>query len=397
MEKPAIEGGKPVRKEYLIFGKPKIGEAEINEVIKVLKSGWIGTGPMEKKFEEDFKYYIGCNHAIAVNSCTAALHLSLLCNGIGSDDEVIVTPITFAATVNVIEHVNAKPIFVDIEEDSYNIDANKIEDSITSKTKALIPVHFAGLPCDLSKIYKIAEEYNLIVIEDAAHAIGAEYGSRKIGAYGNPTCFSFYPTKNITSIEGGMVCLNDNEIAEKISIYAHHGLSKHAWQRFSKEGKKTYQVIYPGYKYNMPDINAVIAIQQLKNIEKINETRKKYAKFYFEAFEDYDLLELPPDKEGRKNVWHLFPILLNIEKLKISRENIMDALHKEGIGTGIHYSAIHKQPYYKNKYGYKNNQFERAEYVSKRTLSIPLQTSITENDLKDVVKAVKKVLNYYKK
>lgn len=396
MDKPAIEGGNPIRDEYLVFGKPKVEEAEINEVVRVLKSGWIGTGPLVEKFEENFKKYIGCKNALAVNSCTAALHLSLLCSGITNGDEVIVTPMTFAATVNVIEHVGAKPVFVDIEEDSYNISAEKIEEHLNPKVKAIIPVHFGGLPCDMDKIYKIAKENDLVIIEDAAHAVGAEYKSKKIGSMGNPTCFSFYPTKNITSIEGGMVCLNDDNLAEKIKIYSNHGLSKHAWQRFTKEGKKTYEVIFPGYKYNMTDVNAAIIIHQLERIENINKVRAEYAKKYLKEFEDFDLIELPPNKSERKNVWHLFPILLKIEKLKITRDQFVNALDKEGIGSGIHYNAIHEQQYYKNKYSYKKNSFKRAEYVSERTVSIPLQYSMDENDVYDVVKAVKKILNYYK-
>lgn len=397
MKKPAIEGGNPVRDQYLVFGKPKIGESEINEVCKVLKSGWIGTGPYVNKFEEKIKNYIGCKHAIAVNSCTAALHLSLLCNNIGKGDEIIVTPLTFAATVNVIEHVNAKPVFIDIENNSYNIDAEKIEAEITSKTKAIMPVHFGGLPCDMEPIYKIAKKRNLIVIEDAAHAIGSEYHSKKIGSSGNPTCFSFYPTKNITAIEGGIVCINNDDIAEKIKIYSNHGLSKNAWQRFSKEGAKTYEVIYPGYKYNMPDVNAAIAIKQLEQIEKIIETRTKYANLYMNAFKDSELIELPPDKRDRKNVWHLFSILLKVEKLKITRNQFISALDKEGVGSGIHYSAIHQQPYYLKKYGHEKYNLKRAEYVSERTISIPLQSSMSEQDIFDVINAVEKLLEFYKK
>ena len=273
MDKPAIEGGKPIREKYLVFGEPDIGEEEINEVVKSLKSRWIGTGPLVSKFEENIKRYIGCEYAQAVNSCTAALHLSLLCNGVGQGDEVITTPMTFSATANVIEHVRAKPVFVDIEEDSYNIDANKIEDAISSKTKAIMLVHFAGLPCDLDKIYKIGKEYNIPIIEDAAHAIGAEFNSKKIGSFGNPTCFSFYVTKNITAVEGGIICLNDEEMAKKMKIYTFHGLSRHAWQRFSEDEKNTYEIIYPGYKYNFTDINAAIVLHQLKKLETFNATR----------------------------------------------------------------------------------------------------------------------------
>ncbi len=397
LEKPVTEGGNPVRKDYLIFGKPEIRTEEIDEVVRVLKSGWLSTGPMVQELEEKISNYIGCKYTLAVNSCTAALHLSLICNEIGKNDEVIVSPLTFAASVNVIEHVGAKPKFVDVEKDSFNIDAEKIVESITPKTKAVMPVHFGGLPCDMDAINKIAYENELIVIEDAAHAIGAEFKSQKIGSQGNPTCFSFYPTKNITAGEGGVICLNDEDIAEMIKIYSNHGLSKHAWRRYSKEGEKTYNVIYPGYKYNMQDINAAIVTHQLDRIEEIIHMRKKYANSYFKAFKDLDLIELPPDKSDRKNTWHLFPILLNLEKLRISRNEFMAALHEENIGSGIHYGAIHLQPYYKKKYGFNNGMFKRVEYISERTISIPFQTSMSEEDLFNVVSAVKKILYFYEK
>jgi dTDP-4-amino-4,6-dideoxygalactose transaminase len=397
MEKPSIAGGKPIRDAYLVFGRPDVGTEEINSVIEVLKSGWLSTGPKTKLFKEKFKEYVGCKHAIALNSCTSGLHLALLCSDIQQGDEVIVTPMTFAATVNVIEHVGATPIFVDIEEDSYNIDANKISEAITPKTKAIIPVHFGGLPCDMEMINKIANEHNLIVIEDAAHAIGAEYRSQKIGSGENQTCFSFYATKNLTAGEGGMITLSDDELADKIRLYSLHGLSKHAWQRFGKGKKKTYEVIFPGYKYNMQDLNAAIALCQLKKIDKLIDIRREYARLYFEEFENFKLLELPPDDNNRKNVWHLFPILLRLENLTITREQFIEALHKENIGSGIHYVAVHLQPYYQKYSVNQKLQLKRAEYVSERTVSIPLQTSMTREDLLDVVSGVKKILNYYRR
>ena len=368
-----------------------------NAIQQVVGKTAFAGGPFVEQFENEFTTFCQTEYAIGVNSGTSALWLALLGLGVGQGDEVITAPNTFIATAEAISFSGAKPVFVDIEEDSYNISAEKIEEHLNPKVKAIIPVHFGGLPCDMDKIYKIAKENDLVIIEDAAHAVGAEYKSKKIGSMGNPTCFSFYPTKNITSIEGGMVCLNDDNLAEKIKIYSNHGLSKHAWQRFTKEGKKTYEVIFPGYKYNMTDVNAAIIIHQLERIENINKVRAEYAKKYLKEFEDFDLIELPPNKSERKNVWHLFPILLKIEKLKITRDQFVNALDKEGIGSGIHYNAIHEQQYYKNKYSYKKNSFKRAEYVSERTVSIPLQYSMDENDVYDVVKAVKKILNYYKK
>jgi dTDP-4-amino-4,6-dideoxygalactose transaminase len=396
MEKSAKEGGKPVRDDYLVFGQPEITKEDINSVVSVLKSKWIGTGPITKQFEDEVKKYLGCKHAIAVNSCTSALHLALLCNEIGEGDEVITTSMTFAATVNVIEHVGATPIFVDIEKDSLNIDPAKIEEKITNKTKAIMPVHFAGLSCNMDKINEIAKKHNLVVIEDAAHAIGAEYKNKKIGTGENIACFSFYVTKNITTAEGGMIVLNDDELAKKIRIYSLHGLSKHAYQRFEKNAKKGYQVLFPGFKNNMADMNAALGLTQFKKIDEISDIRKKYAMMYLKAFSNNELIELPPDSTDSKNVWHLFPILINIDKLKISRDEFIDALNKENIGAGIHYNAIHMEPYYVNKYGTING-LDRAEYVSKRTLSLPMQTSMNENDVHDVINAVNKICQYFKK
>lgn len=397
MEKPAIEGGKPTRENYLVFGKPYIQEEEINEVAKVLRSGWIGTGPLVRKFENLFKDYIGCKHAIALNSCTAALHLTLLSNDIGKGDEIITTSMTFAATVNVIENVNATPVFVDIENNSYNIDAEKIKEAINSKTKAIIPVHIGGLPCEMEKIYKLAKEHNLIVIEDAAHALGAKYKSKKIGSFGNPTCFSLSPTKNITAIEGGFVCSDDGDFCQILRISSQYGLNQNAWQRYHKERKDTYEIILPGYKYNLTDVNAAVGIQQLKRIDKTIEIKQKYAEMYSKEFENYELVELPPNKKERTHVWNYYSILLRLDKLKILRTDFINALHLENIGTGIHYRAIHQQYYYKNKYKFKHNLFKRTEFVSERVVSLPLQTSMSDEDLLDVVNAVKKILNYYAK
>jgi dTDP-4-amino-4,6-dideoxygalactose transaminase len=397
MDTPVIEGGLPLREDYLLFGRPEIHDEEIDEVVNVLKSGWIGTGPKTKQFEEDMKSLLGCKHAIALNSCTSALHLCLLCSGIGPGDEVIVSPMTFAATVNVIEHIGAKPVFVDIDKSSFNMDPKKIENAITKQTKAILPVHFAGLPCDMDEINSIAKKRGLLVIEDAAHAIGAEYKGKKVGNGENPTCFSFYVTKNVTSAEGGMVTLNDDSLAEKIRIYSLHGLSKHAYQRFAKNASKTYEVLYPGYKYNMTDLNAAIVLHQLKRLKEVNLKRKSYFELYKKLLEDCDLIELPPDLPDRKSSYHLFPILLRLDMLKIGKLEFMAAMDKENIGTSVHYNAIHLEPFYANKYGMRRGSCQRAEYVSDRTVSIPLQSSMSEKDVVCVSKAVIRLLEYYRK
>ncbi|RKY89127.1 UDP-4-amino-4,6-dideoxy-N-acetyl-beta-L-altrosamine transaminase, partial [candidate division KSB1 bacterium] len=277
---------RPVRDRFLPFHQPSIDGEEIQEVVDTLKSGWITTGPKTKLFEKKFQEYIGCKYAIAVSSCTAGLHLALVAAGVGQGDEVITTPYTFATTGEVIIQIGAKPVFVDIEEDGFNIDVTKIPEAITPETKAIIPVHFAGEPCDMDEIMKIAQENNLFVIEDAAHAVGAEYKGKKIGNIGDVTVFSFYATKNLTTGEGGMVTTNNDELAEKIRLLSLHGISKDAWKRYTAEGSWYYEILYAGYKYNMTDIQASLGIHQLNKLEKFLSIRQKYAQRYSSAFAD---------------------------------------------------------------------------------------------------------------
>ena len=390
---PALEGGAPSR--FLVFGSPLIGDEEIDEVVDSLKSGWLGTGPKTARFEEMVKNYIRCKYAIALNSCTAGLHLSLLACGVGPGDEVITSPMTFASTANVIEHVGAKPVFVDIELPSMNIDPSQIEKKINKKTKAVIPVHFAGRPCQMDEIKRLAKKYKLKIVEDAAHAFGAEYRKNKIGTIGDATVFSFYVTKNLVTGEGGMVVTNDKKLAEFVRLYSLHGLSKDAWKRYSDEGFKHYLVEAPGYKYNMMDLQAAIGIHQFNRFEAGQKIREHIWKLYNEAFFDLPL-ELPADPEPKTvHAKHLYPILMKLEKLKADRELIQQALHAEGIGIGIHFVALHLHPYYKNKYKYKMGDFPNAEYVSDRTISLPFSAKLTDTDVKDVIMAVRKVLMYY--
>lgn len=394
---PAIEGGMPVRpkSKFLVFGAPKIEGEEIKEVVNSLKSGWIGTGPKVAKFEELIRKFVGVKYAIAVNSCTAGLHLSLLATGIKPGDEVITTPLTFAATVNVIEHVGAKPIIADIELPSMNIDPYEIEKKITQKTKAIIPVHFAGRPCQMEKILKLAKKYKLKIIEDAAHAFGAEYKGKKIGTISDLTVFSFYATKNITTGEGGIVTTNNEKYANFIRSYSHQGLSANAWKRYSDEGFKHYLVEAPGYKYNMTDLQAAIGIHQFARFEKNQKRRVQIWKKYNRAFADLPII-LPPEPEfNTKHAYHLYTILIDTQKIKVDREIIQQALHAENIGIGIHFIALHLHPYYRKKYGYKKGDFPHAEFVSDRTISLPFSAKLTDKDVEDVVTAVRKVTLYY--
>src|SRR3989344_3979770 len=306
---PAIFGGSPVRKKFLIFGSPKIGKEEIKEVVDSLKSGWIGTGPKVARFEKMVSEFTGAKYAIALNSATAGMHLSLIACGIKSGDEVITTPMTFAATANVIEHIGATPIFADIDTPTMNIDPIKIEKKITKKTKAIIPVHMAGRPCNMTQIRKLAKAYNLKVIEDAAHAFGAKYRNKKIGSISDTSCFSFYVTKNLVTGEGGMVTTNDKRVAEKIRIYSLHGMSKDAWKRYSDSGFKHYMIEVPGFKYNMMDLQAAIGIHQLKAFEENQKRRNEIWDFYNSSLKDLPLICPADPEKNTEHARHLYTIL----------------------------------------------------------------------------------------
>lgn len=392
---PAIEGGKPVRKKFLIFGSPLIGKDEIKEVVHSLKTGWIGTGPKVAKFENLIKEYTGTKYAMAVNSATAGLHLSLVVLGIGKADEVITTPMTFCASANVIEHVGAKPVFVDVDLKTMNIDPSKIEKKITKKTKAILPVHMAGRPAEMSKILKVAQKYKLKIIEDAAHAIGASYKGKRVGNIGDLTSFSFYATKNLVTGEGGMVTTNSKKYADLIKIYALHGMSQDAWKRYSDEGFKHYQVEVPGYKYNMMDIQAALGIHQFYRFESMQKRRKEIWEMYNKAFKDLPVMIPAEIEPGTEHAFHLYTILVDIDKLKASRDDVQNALHAENIGIGVHFTSLHLHNFYRNKYGYLRGDFPNTEFISDRTISLPLSAKLTNKDVSDVITAVRKVINYY--
>ncbi|MCK4352708.1 DegT/DnrJ/EryC1/StrS family aminotransferase [candidate division WOR-3 bacterium] len=387
------------------FTIPDIEEEEIKEVIDTLKSGWITTGPKTKKFEEQFAKYIGCKHAIAVNSCTGAMHLALLAYGIGKGDEVITTPYTFISTAETIIHTGATPVFVDIDPKTLNINPEKIEfrirnfpkgsrphrDGAELRIKAIMPVHIAGQPCDMDEILDIAKRYNLIVIEDAAHALSAEYKGKKIGTIGDVTCFSFYATKNLTTGEGGMITTDDTDLAEKMRILSLHGMSRDAWKRYTKEGSWYYEILDEGYKYNMSDIQSAIGITQLQKLEKMQERRKEIVEVYNEELKEIDEIITPQQKEGTKHAWHLYIIQIKPKLLKINRNEFIKELSKEGIGTSVHFIPLHLMPYYKKKYGFKPGDFLNAEYVYERAISLPLYSKLSKSDAQYVAKIIKKI------
>lgn len=394
-EKLAIEGGKPVRDNFLVFGSPRIEEPEIQEVVDSLRSGWLSTGPKVARFEDMFREYIGSKYALALNSCTAGLHLSMIVSGVKEGDEVITSPMTFAATANAILHTGARPVFADVDGDTMNIDPERIRAAVTPKTKAIIPVHMAGRPCDMDPILQIASEHNLLVIEDAAHAIEAEYKGRKIGNVGDLTCFSFYVTKNIITGEGGMVTTNNDEWAAEIQMYGLHGLSRGAWRRYSDEGFKHYRVMLPGYKYNMMDLQAAIGIHQLPRVNDYHKRREEVWARYDQAFDDLPVILPAPTEPETKHARHLYTLLLNIDRLRVNRDEFQEALFKENIGTGIHFIALHLHPYYAETFGYKRGDFPDAEFISDRTISLPLSAKLTDKDVEDVIRAVRKVILHY--
>jgi dTDP-4-amino-4,6-dideoxygalactose transaminase len=340
------------RNEFLIFALPLIEDDEIEEVVKTLKSGWLGSGPRVAKFEEDFREYKSANHAVALSSCTAALHLSLIASGIKAGDEVITTPLTFCATINAIIHAGGTPVLADINPLTLNIDPSEIIKKITSKTKAIIPVHFAGRPCEMDEIVEIANKHNLIIIEDCAHAIETEYKGLKAGNIGDFGCFSFYVTKNIVTGEGGMVLTKSLEKASRIKTLGLHGMNKDAWKRFGDDGYKHYDVVECGFKYNMMDIQAAIGIHQLKKIERFWDRREKIWNRFIDEFRDLPIgLPMSPAK-GTKHGYHLFTILIEKERCGITRDEFIAKLKDYNIGVGVHYMSIPEHSYYRNTFGW---------------------------------------------
>ncbi len=386
-----------VRPDFLVFGKPDIGEEDIAEVVATLRSGWLGTGPRVHRFEQEFKKYIGCQHALALSSCTAGLHLALDVLRVGVGDEVITSPITFAATANVIVHRGAKPVFVDIDRHTMNIDPEQIERAITPSSRAIIPVHLAGRPCEMDRIMAIAHCYGLHVVEDAAHATEACYGQKKIGNIGDITAFSFYVTKNLVTGEGGMVTTNNAAWAEELQIKSLHGISKDAWKRYSAEGYQPYETLYPGYKYNMSDIQAALGIHQLAKLEKRLEVRERLWHRYDAGLGDIPELTLPLRQPGIRHARHLYTILLDIDRLDIDRDRFVTELKMRNIGSGIHFVALHLHRYYREVWGYRTGDFPAAEFISARTLSLPLSAALTDEDIDDVINAIKQIVAQYRK
>jgi len=392
---PVSDPVEPVRpsEEFLIFGAPLISDEEEREILSCLRTGWLGTGPKVAQLEREFRDYKGAPYAVAVNSCTAALHLSMLAAGIGPGDEVITTALTFCATVNTIIHAGAKPVLVDVDPATFNIDPREVAAKITSHTKAVIPVHFAGLACDMDALVTIARRRGLMIIEDCAHAVETTYKGKQAGTFGNFGCFSFYVTKNMTTGEGGMILTTDERHADRLKILALHGMSKDAWRRFSDEGYKHYYVVECGYKYNMMDIQAAIGIHQLRRIQKNWERRQEIWATYQREFSGLPLtLPAQPD-EGTRHAYHLYTVLIDPERTNLTRDQFIADMTAENIGVGVHYQSIPVHPYYQERFGWRPEDYPHSLRIGQQTVSLPLSPKLTDHDVADVIRAVHKVLH----
>ena len=381
----------------LPFHKSWLEEEEHREVEDTLNSGWLTTGPKAQKFEEAFKDYIGCKHAVALNSCTAGLNLALTVQNFAEGDEVITTPMTFPATTNVILLQRLKPVFADIEPGTLTIDPRKIEAKITPRTRAIIPVHFAGHPCDMTPIQELADRHKLVIIEDAAHALESGYKEKKIGNLGNATAFSFYANKNITTGEGGMLVTNDDALAETIRIMRLQGISRDAWKRYGKSGFSHWEHTLAGHKCNMSDLNASIGMHQIKKVERFMTLRKKYVSMYDRAFADVAELETLAVRDYATHAHHLYVISLHLERLTIDRDGFLDAIQSTGIGVALHYVALHLQPYYVKNFNTKPQDFPIASNYSERVITLPLYPKMSSADVERVIGTVKDLIKKFRR
>ena len=392
-----------MRKTFLPFALPDVDNAELQQIGEALASGWVTTGPKTRQFEAEFAASVGATHAIAVNSCTAAMHLALEAIGLQAGDEVITSPYTFAATAEVIRYFDARPVLVDICPESFNINPNLIESALTPRTKAILPIHIAGLPADLAAIDQIAERHGLAVIEDAAHAFPARYGACLIGQRRGtlPTvahfvAYSFYATKTITTGEGGMLVTDDEALADRCRVMALHGISKDAWKRYTAEGSWYYEIVAPGYKYNMTDIAAGMGLAQLAKANRMWQRRQEIARQYNEAFSGIEAFQIPADPPGVQHAWHLYMLRLHPERLLIDRAQFITELKNRNIGSSVHFIPLHLHPYYRETYGYQPEDYPAAYNEFQREVSLPIYSKMTDADIKDVIEAVRALASQYK-
>lgn len=380
---------------FLIFGAPHIDEAEVDEVLACLRSGWLGTGPKVAQFERDFAAFRRASpaQAAAVNSCTAALHISMLAADIEPGSEVITTPLTFCATVNAILHAGLVPVLADVDPRTQNIDADAIEAAITPRTRAILPVHFAGRPCEMGRIMEIARKHGLVVIEDCAHAVEAEFQGLPVGTFGDFGCFSFYVTKNIVTGEGGMILGRNEERIARAKVLALHGMSKDAWHRFGDKGYKHYQVVECGFKYNMMDLQAAIGLHQLARVDRNWLRRDEIWRRYDKALARLPIGLPLPAEAGTRHGRHLYTVMIEERRCGISRDAFLEAMNEAGIGTGVHYLSIPEHPYYQRQFGWRPDQWPHAMKLGRETISLPLSPVLSDADVQRVISAVCSIID----
>ena len=386
-----------MKNDFLLFHKPFISEDEVDEIVDTVRSGWISMGPKTIRFENNFSDYIGVKKSVAVSSWTAAGHLTLEAFGIRAGDEVIVPTMTFPATAEIVCYFGAKPVIIDVDEDTLNMTPEGVEKAITSKTKAIIPVHYAGQPCDLDEIHDIAKKHNLKVLEDAAHALPAVYKGKKVGTISDVTCFSFYATKTLSTGEGGMICTNNEEIAERCTIMRLHGINRDAWKRYTESGSWYYEVVAPGFKYNFTDLQASLGLPQLKKVDTMWESRKSIAARYFDGFKDLDLITLPTVKPDRESSWHLFPIRLNLDMITKNRAQIIEELKENNVGVGVHFMPVHQHLYYSETFKLDDKNYPVASAAFPRLMSLPIYPGMTDQSVEKVIHTLIDITNKFRR
>ncbi|HYE13001.1 MAG TPA: DegT/DnrJ/EryC1/StrS aminotransferase family protein [Pyrinomonadaceae bacterium] len=398
-----------MRETFLPFSPPLIGEEEIAEVVDTLRTDWITTGPKVKRFEEEFRQYVGAPAALALNSCTAALHVALAALGVGPGDTVITTPLTFCSSVHVIEHTGARPLMADVSPDTLNIDPARVEEAVESviksggRVRALLPVHLYGHPCDMGALMALARDHRLAVVEDAAHALPASHEGRTVGSFASHygdvpvfTCFSFYATKNLTTAEGGMLT-GPQALVDEARVWSLHGMSRDAWNRYGEKGSWYYEVVRAGFKYNMTDIQAALGLHQLRKLDSFQRRRAEIVSRYDEAFSRIEELTLPGRRPEVGHAWHLYVVRLKLERLTITREQFIEELKERRIGTSVHFIPVHTHPYYRDKYGYRPEDFPVAYGEFRRMVSLPLNPRMSDRDVEDVIEAVSDVVGKFRR
>lgn len=382
--------------QYLPFHRPSIEQEEIDAMVDVLKTGWLTAGPKVREFEEAFAQFVGARHALAVSSCTAALHLALDAIGLEEGDEVLLPALTFTATAEVVTYLRAKPVLIDSEACYFTLDPNRLEESVTPRTRAIIPVHFAGHPCDMESLMDIASRNNLTIVEDAAHAFPAKYRHRNIGTLGRLTAFSFYATKTLSTGEGGMITTEDDSLASYIEMMRLHGMSKDAWKRYSAEGSWRYDVVEAGYKYNLTDMQAALGLVQLRKAEAMRRERARIAALYTRGLAQSHAFRLPEVSPEVQHAWHLYVILLQPGSLTIHRDVMIEELRRRGIGTAVHFIPLNLHSYYQTRWGYRRGDFPVAEDYAERCLSLPLYPSMTAEDVDRVIESLNEIAYKYR-